>query len=168
MIKILPRNIVRFFALILVQVLIFNNIEFSGYLNPYLYILFIILLPFETPAWMTLILGFLLGMAIDIFTETLGIHTAATVFMAYIRPFVLSFFAPRDGYESGSFPRVFYYGLPWFIKYAFLLIIGHHLFLFYVEIFRLQDFFATFIRVLFSTLFTLTLIVLSQYFIFRK
>ena len=168
MINVLPRNIVRFILLVLVQVFIFNNIEISGYINPYIYILFIILLPFETPAWLALVLGFLLGFSIDIFTETLGMHTAACVFMAFIRPYVLSNFAPRDGYESGSFPRIFYYGLPWFIKYATILVFAHHLVLFYLEMFSFSDFFATFLRVLLSTLFSSFLIILSQYFIFRK
>jgi rod shape-determining protein MreD len=168
MINVLPRNIIRFFLLVLVQVFIFNNIELSGYLNPYVYVLFILLLPFETPAWLTLLSGFLLGLSIDIFSETLGMHTAATVFMAFMRPFVLSYFAPRDGYESGSFPRIFYYGLPWFIKYATILVLAHHLVLFYLEMFSFRDFFTTFLRVLLSTIFSSFLIVISQYFIFRK
>lgn len=168
MINVLPRNLVRFIVLILFQVLIFNNIELGGYINPYVYILFIILLPFETPAWLTLFLGFLLGLTMDIFSESLGMHIAATVFIAYIRPFVLSNFAPRDGYESGSFPRIFYYGLPWFLRYSLMLIFAHHLVLFYLELFSMQDFFATLLRVILSTLFTTLLIVISQYFVFRK
>lgn len=168
MIKVLPRNILRFILLVLTQILIFNNIELGGYLNPYIYILFIILLPFETPAWVTLFVGFLLGLTIDIFAETLGMHTASTVLIAYLRPYVLSFFAPRDGYESGSYPRVFYYGLPWFIKYSIILVFVHHLVLFYLELFTFQDFFVTFLRIVLSTLFSTLLIVLSQYFVFRK
>jgi rod shape-determining protein MreD len=151
-----------------VQVLIFNNIEIGGYINPYIYILFIILLPFETPAWITLSLAFLMGLLVDIFSETLGMHTSATVFMAFLRPYILSYFAPRDGYESGSYPRIFYYGLPWFIKYATLMVFTHHLFLFYVEMFKFQDFFATLLRVILSTLFSSILIIISQYFVFRK
>lgn len=168
MINVLPQNIIRFFLLVLLQVFIFNNIELNGYINPYVYVLFILLLPFETPAWLTLVSGFLLGLSIDIFSETLGMHTAATVFMAFMRPFVLSYFAPRDGYESGSFPRIFYYGLPWFIKYATILVLAHHLVLFYLEMFSFRDFFTTFLRVLLSTIFSSFLIVISQYFIFRK
>ena len=168
MIDRLPRNIFRFLALLLVQVLIFNNIEIGGYINPYIYILFIILLPFEAPAWITLSLAFLMGLLVDIFSETLGMHTSATVFMAFLRPYILSYFAPRDGYESGSYPRVFYYGLPWFIKYATLMVFAHHLFLFYVEMFKFQDFFVTLLRVILSTLFSSILIIISQYFVFRK
>jgi hypothetical protein len=168
MIDTLPRNIFRFIVLILVQILIFNNIELGGYINPYVYVLFILLLPFETPAWITLSAGFLLGLIIDIFSETLGMHAAATVFISFIRPYTLAYFAPRDGYEPGSYPRVFYYGLPWFIKYAFIMVLAHHLLLFYVEMFKFQDFFATFLRVILSTFFTTTLIVVSQFFVFRK
>ncbi len=168
MIKLLPRNIIRFLVLVLVQILIFNNIEVGGYLNPYVYVLFIILLPFETPAWIILFLGFLLGFTIDIFAETLGMHTASTVLISYLRPYILSFFAPRDGYESGSFPRIYYYGLPWFVKYSLIMVFTHHLMLFYLELFSFHDFFATFLRVILSTLFSTLLIVVSQYFVFRK
>jgi rod shape-determining protein MreD len=168
MIKVLPRNIIRFLALVLVQLLIFNNIEIGGYINPYIYILFIILLPFETPGWVTLLLGALLGFVVDIFCETLGMHMAATTVMAFLRPSILAYFAPREGYESGSYPRVFYYGLPWFIKYATLMVLTHHLVLFYVEMFKFQDFFGTLLRVILSTLFSSFLIVASQFFVFRK
>lgn len=168
MIKVLGRNILRFFMLVLVQVLIFSNIEIGGYLTPYVYIIFIILLPFETPRWIALLLGFFLGFSIDVFAETMGMHTAATVFLAYIRPYVLSGIAPRDGYETGTFPRVFYYGLPWFIKYTSILVFAHHIMLFYIEMFSFQDFFYTLIRVILSALFSIALIVSSQFFIFRK
>ena len=168
MIKVVGRNILRFVMLVLVQVLIFNNIEIGGYITPYIYIMVIILLPFETPVSVSLILGFFLGLSIDIFTDTIGMHTASTVFIAFIRPYILSSFAPRDGYEPGTFPRVYYYGLPWFIKYAALIVLAHHLMLFYIEMFRFQDFFATLLRVILSSLFSIVLIVASQFFVFRK
>ncbi len=168
MIKVLPRNIFRFVLLVLVQVFIFNNIQFSGYINPYVYVLFILLLPFETPGWLLLTLAFLLGFSIDILSGTLGMHTAATVFMAFLRPFVLQVFSPRDGYEAGTYPRVHYYGFNWFLKYAAILILAHHLVLFYMEIFRFSDFFSTFLRVILSTVFSLTLVMLSQYIIYRE
>jgi rod shape-determining protein MreD len=168
MIKVVSRNILRFVILVLVQVLIFNNIEIGGYLTPYIYIIVIILLPFETPPSVSLTLGFFLGLSIDIFTDTIGMHTASTVFIAFIRPYVLSNFAPRDGYETGTFPRVFYYGLPWFIKYAALMVVAHHLMLFYIEMFKFQDFFSTLLRVILSSLFSIILIVSSQFFVFRK
>jgi rod shape-determining protein MreD len=168
MIKRLPRNIIRFALVVLVQILIFNNIELGGYLNPYVYTLFILLLPFETPGWVVLISGFLLGFSVDIFSETLGMHTAATVFMAYLRPIALSMVSPRDGYESGSFPRVYYYGFSWFVQYTLILVFAHHTVLFLTELFRFQDVFYVFLRIILSTLFSVLLISLSQYLVFRK
>jgi rod shape-determining protein MreD len=162
-----PQNIARFVLLILAQVLVFNNIEISGYINPYIYILFILLLPFETPDWLMLVLAFLLGLTVDIFSETMGMHTTATVFMAFIRPFVLSVIAPRDGYESGSYPRIHYFGFSWFLKYTAVLVFLHHWFLFTVEVFRLSEFFSIFFRSLLSAALTLVFIIISQYFVYR-
>jgi rod shape-determining protein MreD len=168
MIRVLPRNIVRFVLLVLLQVLVFNNIQLGGYLNPYIYVLFLLLMPFETPRWLLLVAAFGLGISIDVFTNTLGMHAAATVFMAFIRPFVLNAIAPRDGYEIGTFPRLFFYGFKWFFKYSFILILAHHFVLFYLEVFSFAHFFHTLSRVLLSTVFSTLFIVLSQYIVFRK
>lgn len=168
MLRIVARNIFRFFVVILIQVLVLDNVLLGGYLNPYFYILFILLLPFETPRWILLVAGFLLGLSIDLFTNTLGMHTAATVFLAFVRPWVLSMFAPRDGYEPDSFPRIHYYGLSWFAAYTAILTFLHHFVLFYIEVFHFQFFFSTLLRVLLSTILTTVTIILSQYFIFRK
>jgi rod shape-determining protein MreD len=167
-IEILPRNIVRFLVIVLMQVLVFNNVQLSGYINPYFYVLFILLLPFETPSWLLLLLGFVLGLTIDLFMHTYGLHAAATVLMAFLRPWVLNYFAPHDGYEPGTFPRIFYYSTGWFLKYASILVFIHHLCLFYLEVFRLGDFFHTLFRVVLSSLLTIILIVLSQFVMFRK
>lgn len=168
MIEALPRNIIRFFILVLLQVLVFNNMELDNAVQPYIYTLFILLLPFETPGWVLLLTGFSLGFSIDVFSETLGMHTIATTTMAFLRPYVLTVISPRDGYETSSLPRVHYYGLSWFIKYALILLIAHHLVLFIVEIFRFQDMFRILLHTIFSSVFTLIFIVLSQFFVFRK
>jgi cell shape-determining protein MreD len=168
MIKVLPRNLLRFVVLVLFQVLILNNIQISGYLNPYVYVLFILLLPFETPHWLMLVTAFLLGLSIDLFSQTPGIHAFATVFMAFFRPVVLNVLSPRDGYGSGSYPRIFYYGLEWFLKYSLTLIFIHHFVLFFMEVFRISGFFHTLLRVVASTVFSTLIVVISQYMVFKK
>lgn len=152
----------------LFQVIILNNIQFSRFINPYFYIVFIMLLPFETPKWVQLVSGFLLGISIDAFSQTYGIHASASVFAAFLRPYVLNLIAPREDYEVGTLPRLHYYGFNWFIKYCTIMVIFHHVFLFYIEVFTFQDFFQTLHRALLSSLFTIVLIVLSQYFIYKK
>ena len=168
MINLVTRNILRMFVLILFQVLVLNNIQVSGYINPYMYVLFILLLPFETPRWLLLISGFAIGISIDLFANTPGMHTSATVFMAFSRPYVLTLLMPHDEYEQSTYPRLYYYGFTWFLKYSLILVFLHHTFLFYVEAFRTTFFFHTMLRVLLSTLFSVFLIILSQFFIYRK
>lgn len=157
-----------FVFLVLIQVLFLNNIELGGSINPFLYILFILILPFETPSWMLLVLGFFLGFSIDIFVNTLGIHTSASVFAAFVRPMVLSLIIPRDGYESGTLPRISFYGLPWFIRYSFSIVFAHHLFYFFMEAFTFSGFFNTFGKVLYSFAFTIALVFVGQLFVTKK
>ncbi len=164
MIKTVPKYLFNFILLVFLQVFILNNIQFSGYINPYIYVVFILTLPFETPKWLLLVLAFIMGITIDIFSHTIGMHSSATVFMAFLRPFVLEIIAPRDGYESETYPQLKYYGGSWFLKYTAILVFAHHLFLFYIEVFRFSDFFATMTRAILSSIFSIFLILIGQYF----
>ncbi|MBL4624099.1 MAG: rod shape-determining protein MreD [Flavobacteriales bacterium] len=168
MISNLPKIASRFIFLILLQVLILNNVAFSGYINPYLYVLFILMLPFDTPKWLSLVLAFFLGFTIDIFTSTLGMHIAASLFMAYSREHLLRLFAPRDGYDPVLSPTIPDMGIVWYLSYAGILTFLHHAFLFTIEVFRFSEFFSTIGRALLSTFFTLILILISQLLIYRK
>ena len=124
----------------------------------------------EVPQWVwtTFALVLLILISIDLFSDTMGLHTVATTLMAFMRPFVLNIIAPRDGYETGSNPRILHYGLAWFFKYAAILIALHHLVLFYLEIFHFGGFFSTLLRVILSSAVTLFIIILSQYFVYRQ
>ena len=168
MMRLLINNILRFIFLILLQVLVLNNMQFSGLINPYLYVLFILLLPFEMPNWIVLLLGFITGLCIDVFSDTLGLHTSATVLMAFLRPFVLSVMAPRDGYDSGSTPNLYLYNFGWFLRYIITLIFIHHFVLFYLEVLRFSDFFITLLRVILSSIFRILLVLLIQIFMYKK
>ncbi len=162
------RNISRLNLVVLFQALVMDHVMIHGYMVPYVYIIFIILMPFETPRWVQLLAGFILGFGIDLFEHTSGIHAAATVLMAFIRPRMLDLLAPRDGYEPDTFPRIHYYGFNWFMKYTVVLVLIHHLALFYLEVFQLHDFFNTLLRVLLSSILSASTMILSQYFVFRR
>ena len=167
MIRQVSRYSLQFLVLVLLQVFILNHIQLGGYVNPYLYILFILILPINTPKWLLLVLGFILGLTIDLFTHTPGMNSSATVLIAFIRPYILEIIAPREGYEKDSSPRVKLYGFTWFLRYTVILVFVHHFFLFFIEVFRFTDFFYTFGRVILSTAFSTILIVTSQYLIYR-
>jgi rod shape-determining protein MreD len=153
-----------FILLILVQVLLFNNIQFSGYVNPYVYLMFILLLPVEIPSWLLLLLSFATGMIMDFFSGSPGMHSSATVVAGFCRPYILRVISPRDGYEPGSNPTMLIYGFRWFLSYTLLMVLIHHSILFYLEVFRFSDFFRTMFRVLLSSLFSITFILLIEFY----
>jgi hypothetical protein len=157
-----------FILLVLFQGLILNNVEFGGYVVPFLYVVFILALPFEAPSWLVLILGFALGISIDAFTSTMGMHTGATVVMAFCRAYLLKLVSPRGGYDFNAKPNVQFMGLRWYLLYAFILVLFHHLFLFYVESFKITQFFYTFGRAISSTIFTMALILIVQLFNYKS
>jgi len=170
MIRLLVKYAVMFVSLVLVQVLIFNQVQFSGFFNPYVYVLFIILLPLSTPRYAILILAFLLGFVIDIFSNSLGIHSAASVFVAYARPLIIRAISNRED-DKNDYPGLHQNKLSWFISYVVIMVLLHHLLLFYLEVYTFANFFNTLYRVilssLFSILFSIIVIVLSQFLVFR-
>lgn len=166
MIRILIKYTIMFVSLVLAQVLIFNQVQFSGFFNPYIYILFIILLPLSTPRYLVLLLGFLLGLVIDIFSNSLGVHSAATVFIAYFRPFIIRLISNRED-DKNDYPGLHQNKPSWFINYVAIMVVFHHLILFYLEVYTFANFFNTLYRVLLSSLFSIIVIVLSQFLVFR-
>jgi hypothetical protein len=162
------RNSIRFIGLVLLQVLILNHISLGGYVNPYLYVLFILWLPFSTERWVLLLSAFLLGFSVDIFSNTLGLNAAASVIMAFARPFVISMISTGTDFEPTSRPSIRGQGMRWFLPYAVTLVLLHHFVLFYLEVFRFSEFFPTLLRVLLSSAFTLGLVFLAEYLTVRK
>lgn len=148
----LVRNIVRFISLILVQVLVLNNMNLSGFLNPYIYILFILLLPSKINRSLLLIIAFLTGLTIDYFGNTLGLHAAACVAIAYLRPETISLFFRNQEFASGEEPGPSSIGYGGFLKYSITLVFIHQLILFFLEVLSFNHFFFTFGKVLLSTL----------------
>lgn len=157
-----------FVMLILIQVLLMDNIQFSGYINPYIYILFILLLPFETPQWLLLMLSFAIGLTVDLFNGTPGMHTSASLVAGFIRPYLLRVIAPREDYEQGVQPGIASYGLRWFVIYVTVIVLFHHFVLFYVEVFRMAWFFSTLLRVILSSIFSIGFILIIQSLLIRK
>lgn len=151
-------------VLVLLQVLLFNNIQFSGYVNPYIYIIFILLLPVEIPSWLLLLLSFGTGMIIDLYSGSPGMHSSASVLAGFVRPYVLRLISPRDGYETGAQPSMLIYGFRWFLLYSVIIVIVHHTALFYLEVFRFTDFFRTFLRVMLSSVFTIIFVLIIEFY----
>ena len=161
-------NIIRFVALLLFQVLVLNQVELHGFISPYVYPLFILLLPFNTPKSVLLITGFAMGLFVDIFANTPGLHASATVFLAYIRPALVSLNLPPGGYETSDKPRLYSLGLNWFLIYAGAGILAHHFFYFLIETYSFTHLFFTIFKTLCSGFFSLLLILLHEYIFYKR
>lgn len=169
MIGIVSANVLRAIGLILLQALVIDHMDIAnGWVTPYLYVLFLLMLPFDTPPWGLLVIGFVTGSIMDLFSGTPGLHTSACTVMCFGRVHVMRLVAPRDGYEFGKRPTVAQMGLAWFLTYAGLLILLHHLWLFFFEIYRFDRFFSTLLRALLSGAATLALCLLAQSFASRS
>lgn len=153
-----------FIVLVALQVLLFNNIQFSGYINPYVYLLFILLLPVEIPSWLLLVICFFTGIIMDTFSGSPGMHSFATVLAGFARPGILRVITVKEGYESGSTPSMAVYGFRWFLIYTVVMVLVHHTALFYLEVFRLSGFFRTLLRVILSSAFSIFFILLIEYY----
>jgi hypothetical protein len=125
------------------------------------------LLPLSTPRYIVLLSGFLIGLTIDIFSNSLGLHAAAAVFIAYIRPFVVRSISDREE-EINDYPGLKQNKFSWFLYYTAVMVFFHHFILFYLEIFSFTQFFSTLLRVVLSSFLSIFVIVLSQFLIFRE
>lgn len=167
MINDILRHTLRFFLLVLTQGLILKNTELGPYVNPFLYILFIIQLPFDLAPWLGLLICFVTGFAIDMFYNTLGMHMVVCLFIGFMRPALLRIMSPRDGYETAMQPTMQLMGRAWFLSYAGIIIFTHHLLLFFLEDFTLNEFLMTLLRVVLSAAATLLMVIVTQFLFYR-
>lgn len=161
------KHIGRFLILVAIQVIILNQVYFGGYITPYIYPLFILMLPFDVKGWVLLLSSFFLGLSVDIFSDSMGMHAAASVFMAFMRPFIIQFISIKSDFEPGTEPRIESNGWGWIFIYTVLLLFLHHLSLFFIEEFRFDDVFKIFLRTLLST-FSSVLIVMIAHLLMDK
>ncbi|TXE16559.1 rod shape-determining protein MreD [Psychroserpens burtonensis] len=148
-------SIIRFVVLILAQVLVFNNINFLGNINPYPYILFILLFPINNNRTLFIFLSFMLGLFVDLFSDSGGIHAAACVTIAFIRPPVLKFtFGMIYEYQTIKFNNTEFSSR---IVYFSILVVIHHLIMFLLEIFNIYNIIFVLQKTLFSSIFTILL-----------
>lgn len=166
--RIILFNIIRFLALIFIQVFLLKNISLYHVVTPYFYILFILLLPFNIPNFLLYLLAFALGITIDAFYDTPGLHAASCVFLAYVRIVFINITVQKEGFDNEPEPTLGIMGFRWFFLYALILTFLHHFFLLNLESFHLSEILFTLTRVILSTLFTVFLMLISSLMFFKK
>jgi rod shape-determining protein MreD len=166
--RVLIINLLRFLVLVFIQVFLLKNISLYNLSIPYLYILFVLLLPFEIPNLLLFVLSFVLGLTIDAFYDTPGLHAASCVVLAFVRILFISVTVQKDGFDNEPEPTLGNMGFRWFATYTILLTLAHHFFLFNLEVFRLSEIQYTLVRFLLSSVFTVFLILISSFLFFRR
>jgi len=168
MIRIFIVNLLRFAILVFLQVFLLKNFTLYNLSTPYPYILFILLLPFQTPNIVLFVLSFVIGITIDAFYDTPGLHAAACTLLAFARILFISVTVQKDGFDNEPDPTLDAMGFRWFFIYALILTLIHHFFLFNLEVFRISEIQYTFTRFVLSSVFTVFLMLISGLLFFRR
>lgn len=156
-------NILRFVLLLAVQILIFNNMTFLGFIIPLPYLLFIILFPVNGNKSGLLVASFLLGIIMDVFSNSGGIHATACLTLAYLRPSLFKFaFGVSYEYQTIKLNDVL---TPERFSFISLAVLIHHFTLFLLEAFQISFFLDLLIRTLLSALFTIISCIIIIYLI---
>ena len=163
--------IVNFIIILSVQVFILNDIVIKSSISvmgipafiPIIYPLIILLLPVNTPPWLSMLLGFATGICVDMFSNTPGINAASCVLLAYIRPYILTLFFQQSIKElGGTTPTLFQMGLRSFVLYIIISLLFHHFVFYLLQIWSMNSILLIFFKTIISCLLSLILIILSQ------
>ena len=156
-------NIFRFVLLLAIQIIIFNNMNFLGYISPFPYILFIILYPVNGNKSALVVTSFLLGIIMDLFSNSGGTHAAACLVLAYFRPSIFKFaFGLSYEYQTIKINDIL---TPQRFSFILLSVVIHHFTLFLLEAFQLSFILDTLITTVLSTVFTILICIIIIYLI---
>lgn len=147
-------NLLRLLAILVVamilQVVVLDNLDFLGPCNPFVYIIFILAAPFGCSSVLLMIMAAVVGLGVDVLSNTPGMHTAACVLIAYLRTYILRLLAFRSAYKDDDMPSAATCGSLWFFKYTLIMVAIHHVALFFIEQFDSLFFWPTMLRILLS------------------
>ncbi|WP_264532092.1 rod shape-determining protein MreD [Flavobacterium sp. N502540] len=156
-------NIFRFIMLLAIQVVIFNNMNFLGYISPFPYILYIILYPVNSNRTGLIASSFLLGIIMDMFCNSGGIHAAACLVLAYYRPYIFKFsFGLSYEYQTIKLNDSL---TPERFSFILVSVVLHHIVLFILEAFQFKFILDVLLRTLFSSIFTIITSIIIIYLI---
>jgi hypothetical protein len=162
-------NIIRILFFILLQSVVVSRILLlDGLVLPMVYIFALLMLPFSTPRWLLLLIGFVTGLIMDYFSGPLGLHTSACVVLAFAQPLVQRFLSPREGYDNSQRPTVQRMGLIWYVTYAGVLTFIHHAWFFFLEVYTFEGFFYRLLHIILSSIATIGLMIIGQYIIYNS
>jgi rod shape-determining protein MreD len=156
-------NIARFILLLAAQVVVFNNINLFRYINPFPYVLFIILYPVNSNKTGLLVASFFLGLLVDMFCYSGGVHAAACLVLAFLRPYIFKFsFGLSYEYQTVKLNDVL---TPQRFSFILVAVVLHHFILFLLETFQVSFIFEILLKTILSSIFTIVICIIIIYLI---
>lgn len=154
-------TIIQFILIAAAQILLLNNIQLFGYLEPIIYVWFIILLPNNMPKWLVMILGFLMGFTVDMFSAQLGFHTATATLTATVKPLLISWFLNAFD-DNVIVPSTRDLGFINFLLFISITVFLHTLVYNCIETFSFSEIWQLLLRIFVSTLVSIILILICD------
>lgn len=160
------KSVIRAVAIILLQGLVFRRIAFHwgdfAFVHLFLYPMIILLLPIKTPRILQITIALIVGLLVDAFYSSYGIHASALVFTAFIRDFVIRLLSPYSGYNVDDSPTLKNMGFSWFISFLGIFFFLHLFFYFSVEAFSFVFIFEIMMNTIFSFIASIIMIMIVQ------
>lgn len=157
-------NITRILFYLALQIILFRGLVLFNVSFCFLYIGAILALPKEISHTYLVLISFFVGLLIDAFYNTMGMHAAASTLVGYLRPYLLLLITPQRGYDEKSDFSIQSMGFIWFLTYAGSLVLLHHFFVFFLELGSFSLFFVTILKIFATVLFTLLMLIILQFF----
>lgn len=149
--------------ILIIQVLLLSHVHMVGMAVPFIFLFIILMMPYQTSPYLLMLVGFSLGLTVDLFMNTIGQNAAASTFLAFVRPSVIRLISKKDYAEISSSPNAYINGFAWYASYVLLCCLLHSIFLYTIEVFSFANYTQTIIRILTGTLLSTTLIVIIEY-----
>ncbi len=157
-----------FLIYIIIQVFVLNEVVFTSYVIPFLYLTLILCIPKGKSVFFLMLISFITGLIIDIFEGQLGIHSTSCIVVAFLRPKILSILSNSKTLSNDENISIANLGVLQFLVYSSILIYIHSFILFFIVDFEIKNIFNLVIKTLFSSVVTLALIFVNELYYTKK
>lgn len=148
----------RYAVVMLLQVFLFDQLQLFGVCHPYIYILCLLMMPITLRPSTDMLIGAGVGLMMDIFSNSLGIHMASCVLIMYIRRYLLGLFVnDRDRLNEQISLRAI--GMAAFLQYVTILVILHHMTVFALAAWSWRHIGIVLLETLVSSILTILIII---------
>lgn len=120
------KQIGRYIVVMLLQVLLFDQLQLWGVCHPYIYILCLLMMPITLPHNVDMLIGAAVGLVMDIFCNSLGVHAAGCILVMFIRPYLIGGLV-NDKDRLNEQISIRSIGMEAMLRYVIILVVIHHL-----------------------------------------